>query len=139
MITDRQGNRLSGATPAAADALDDAVEAFSLYRGDPIAAVDRAIAAAPDFALAQIFKAYLLVLSTEPEAIAAAAGILRDLQNLDLDDREASHRSALESLVAGQWTAAAERLDRHNADHPRDLIGVQAGHLTDFSRAHSRN
>jgi tetratricopeptide (TPR) repeat protein len=139
MITDRQGNTLSGATPAAAAALDEAVEAFSLYRGDPVAAVDRAIAEAPGFPMAQIFKAYLLGLSTEPEGIAAAASILGDLKNVRLDDREASHRSALEPLVAGQWTAAAERLDRHNADFPRDLIGVQAGHLMDFYRANSRN
>jgi tetratricopeptide (TPR) repeat protein len=139
MITDKQGNSLPGATPAAAVALDQAVEAFSLYRGDPVAAVDRAIIEAPGCPMAQLFKAYLLALSTEPEGIAAAAGILRDLQDVRLDDREASHRSALEALIAGEWTAAADRLDRHNAEYPRDLIGVQAGHLMDFYRASSRN
>lgn len=139
MITDRQGNPLSGATPAAAEALDQAVAAFSLYRGDPVAAVDRAIAEAPGCPMAQLFKTYLLALSTEPEAIAAAAGILRDLQDVRLDDREASHRSALEALIAGEWTVAADRLDRHNAEYPLDLIGVQAGHLMDFYRASSRN
>jgi tetratricopeptide (TPR) repeat protein len=139
MITDKQGNSLPGATPAAAAALDQAVEAFSLYRGDPVAAVDRAIAEAPGCPMAQLFKAYLLALSTEPEGIAAAAGMLRDLQDVRLDDREASHRSALEALIAGEWTAAADRLDRHNAEYPRDLIGVQAGHLMDFYRASSRN
>jgi tetratricopeptide (TPR) repeat protein len=139
MITDRQDNPLPGATPAAAADFDQAVEAFNLYRGDPIAAVDRAIDAAPDFTMAKIFKAHLLAMSAEPQGVTDAAAIVRQLQTARLDDREVSHLSALQQVVAGNWTAAAEHLDRHNADHPRDLVALQSGHLMDFYRANSRN
>jgi tetratricopeptide (TPR) repeat protein len=139
MITDRQGNPLPGATPAAAAAFDQAVEAFNLYRGDPIATVDRAIEAAPEFTMARILKAHMLALAAEPGATADAAAIVAQLKPSRLDDREASHLTALDPLVAGGWTQAAEHLDRHNAEFPRDLVALQAGHLIDFYRAHSRN
>ncbi len=42
MITDEQGNILTGATPEAAMLLDEALGAFNIYRGDPFALLDRA-------------------------------------------------------------------------------------------------
>ena len=42
MNEDRQGNRLSGATPEAVAHFDEAVREFNIYRGDPVATVDRA-------------------------------------------------------------------------------------------------
>jgi len=139
MLTDRQGNPLSGATEEAATLFDQAVEAFNLYRGDPVALTDQAIEAAPEFAMAHILQAYLFALATEPEAAAGAALILKWVKRLSLDDREASHVDALDRLLAGDWTAAAVALDHHNAAYPHDLVAVQAGHLMDFYRANARN
>ena len=59
MITDKQGNILSDATAEAADLLDQAISAFNIYRGDPLALLDRAMAAAPGFAMAPIAQALL--------------------------------------------------------------------------------
>jgi hypothetical protein len=42
MMTDRQGNALSGATAEAVGLFDQAVEAFNIYRGDPITLLDKA-------------------------------------------------------------------------------------------------
>ena len=139
MLTDRQGNALSGATAEAAALYDRALEAYNPYRGDPVALVDQAIEAAPDFAIARILKAYLFALSTEPAATAAAKEIVLDLKKLRLCDREASHVAALGQLVKGEWSAAAVALDFHNMRYPRDLAALQAGHLMDFFRANARN
>ena len=68
MIMDKQGNVLSGATGEALDLYEQAVEAFNIYRGDPVAILDRAIESAPQFAMARILKAHLLALATEPAA-----------------------------------------------------------------------
>ncbi len=73
MFTDRQGNALSGATAAAVTAYDEAVHAFNIYRGDPVVLVDGAITSAPEFAMAYVFKAYLLAVATEPEATGRGA------------------------------------------------------------------
>ncbi|MGF1641640.1 MAG: tetratricopeptide repeat protein [Rhodospirillales bacterium] len=139
MIKDRQGNALAGATREAAERFDRAVEAFNLYRGDPVALVDEAIAVAPEFAMAHVLKAHLLAVATEPELTSAAAAIVGRLATMPLGEREASHATALAHVVAGRWTAAAVALDRHNARYPRDLVALQSGHLMDFFRASARN
>ncbi|NBC13391.1 MAG: tetratricopeptide repeat protein [Gammaproteobacteria bacterium] len=139
MITDRQGNPLSGAGAEAATLFDQAVEAFNIYRGDPVALLDSAIAAAPDFAMAHIAKAWLYVLATEPAAAAEAGRIIAQIRTLPLNDREASHVAALEKLIANQWTEGAVALDHHNIRYPHDMVALQAGHLSDFFRANARN
>ncbi len=138
MRTDKQGNALPGATPEAADLFDQAVAAFNIYRGDPVALLDRAMQAAPDFAMAHILKAHLLALATEPEATASAKDILATVKEMRLSDREASHVAALDLLVAGRWTDAGLALDRHNMLFPHDLVALQSGHLVDFYRASAR-
>lgn len=139
MFADRQGNRLTGATTRSVALFDRAVEAFNIYRGDPVALVDEAIAEAPEFAMAHILKAHMLALATEPEAAAEARSIVDRVRGMACDDREASHIAALERVLGGRWTAAAVALDHHNARFPRDLVALQSGHLMDFYRANSRN
>jgi tetratricopeptide (TPR) repeat protein len=138
MSTDRQGNSLSGGTPAAIEQFDAALGEFNLYRSDPVATAERALALAPGFVMAHVLKAYLLGLATEPEATRQAAQVLASLRDLPMDDRERSHAQALEHLLAGNWTAAALALDFHSARYPRDLLALQAGHLMDFYRASAR-
>lgn len=139
MSSDRQGNSLSGATPAAIESYDQAVEAFNIYRGDPVALVDRAIEQAPGFAMAHIFKAHLYGLATEPEATAEAQSIVAHAKGLTMNDREQSHIAALEHLLQGNWTKAAVALDHHNIRYPHDLVALQCGHLMDFYRASARD
>jgi hypothetical protein len=139
MSTDRQGHRVSGATPEAVGLFDQALGEFNVYRGDPVATVDRALAAAPGFVMAHVLKAYLLAFATEPEATAQAAAIVAGARGLPMDAREASHLAVLDQLVRGNWTAAALAMDLHNVEHPRDLAGLQAGHLMDFFRASARD
>ncbi len=138
MVADRQGHALSGADPAALEDYETAVTAFNLYRGDPIGALDRAIATAPEFAMAHILQAYLYGLATEPAACAAARGIVGRARGLTLTERERAHVVALDHLLAGDWTRAAAALERHSAEHPLDIVALQAGHLMDFYRAGAR-
>jgi hypothetical protein len=129
---------VSGASPEGLALFDQALGEFNLYRGDPVATVDRALAAAPKFVMAHLLKAYLLGLATEPAAATEARAIVDVARDLPMDEREASHLTALRHLLAGDWSAAARHLDFHNARHPRDLLALQAGHLMDFFRAHPR-
>lgn len=137
--SDKQGNELRNASPEAAAAFDRALDAFTVYRGDPLAIVNEALTASPDFAMGHVLKGYLLGLATEPAATAEASSIVEMLRGLDLGPREQSHLKALKALTIGNWTEAAERLNRHNADYPQDLLGLQAGHLADFYCANARN
>ena len=139
MLTDRQGNPLSGASVEATAVFDQAVKAFNLYRGDPIALLDSAIETASEFALAHIFKAHIFALATEPEAAVEAKAIVAQVKTMTLSEREKSHLAALELVLAGSWTAAAVAMDYHTIRYPRDLVALQCGHLLDFYRANARD
>jgi hypothetical protein len=139
MYQDRQGNPLTGANQAAIDHFDQAVRAFNIYRGDPIADLDRAIEAAPEFAMAHLLKAHLYALATEPEAAAEAIALVDHARTLRLGERELSHIGVLDRVLGGDWNAAATAMDLHNMRYPRDLVGLQVGHLMDFYRGNARN
>ena len=138
MIRDRHDQPLAGADRAAADLFDRALDGFAVYRGDPVGLLDEAIALAPGCAMARLAKGWMFALATAPEAAEAARGILAEARALPLDDRAAGHAAALEAALAGEWTAAAQRLARHSMRFPRDFLALQAGHLIDFLRADAR-
>jgi tetratricopeptide (TPR) repeat protein len=139
MINDIHGHALTGATAEAAAFYEKALEAFNLYRGDPMGLLADAIAAAPRFVMAHILKAHLLALSSEPAATAEGRVVVDHLKTFRLNEREASHLGALQLVVAGEWTAAAVALDRHSMRFPFDLVALQVGHLMDFYRANARD
>jgi hypothetical protein len=138
MITDRQGNAVSGASQAAVAHFDQAVHEFNVYRGDPLATADRAIAEAPRFVMAHLLKAHLYALATEPGGTAEAGKILAHVRDFPADDRERSHVAALRLMVQRNWVEAAVAMDFHNVRYPRDLLALQSGHLLDFYRANAR-
>jgi hypothetical protein len=139
MLTDRQLNPVSGATPEAVRHFDEALRSFNIYRGDPMAALEAATASAPSFAQAHLLKGFILALATEPAATADAAGIAAALRTMPLDPREASQLAILDELIAGNWVASATAMDFHNMRYPRDLVALQAGHLMDFYRGSARD
>lgn len=118
MPTDRQGNALPGATAETLVLYNQAIDAFNIYRGDPVTPLDQVIEAAPDFTMARIARTYLFALATEPAAALSARADLSAAKGSRLDDREASHVAALSLLLAGEWSAAGLALDRHNLRYP---------------------
>jgi hypothetical protein len=139
MLTDRQSNPVSGATPEAVRHFDEALHSFNIYRGDPLSSLDAATAVAPSFAQAHLLKAFILALATEPAATMDAVRIAAQLRSMPLDDRAASQLAILDRLLAGNWVAAATAMDFHNMRYPRDLAALQAGHLMDFFRGSARD
>lgn len=139
MIKDLQGHALSGATAEAATLYTQALEAFNVYHGDPMALLAQAIDAAPRFAMAHLLKGHLLGLATEPDATAQVRITIGEIKALRLDDREAGHFAALEHIAAGEWTRAAVTLDLLGMRFPHDLVALQVGHQIDFFRANARN
>ena len=136
---DLQGHRLSGATPAAAAHFCAATEAFNFFLGDPIGELDAALREAPQFAMAHLLKAHLFALTTETAATEAARVSLEAAKACPMDAREAGHVAALEALLAGNWTQAAQLLDVHLMEWPRDIVALQSGHNIDFFRADARD
>lgn len=139
MYKDSQENLVSGATSGAVTDFDAAVRAFSIYRGDPVDIVDKAIATAPEFTMAHLLRAYLYLLATEPEAAMEAVKSVNLARELPGNEREKSHVSILDHALTGNWNRAAVAMDIHNISYPHDLLGLQAGHLMDFYRGNVRD
>jgi len=139
MITDPQSHAMSQASPAAASLYASAVRSLTLYCGDPMAALDEAIADSPGFAQAHLLKGFILALATEPGATVLAREIAGAVRTMSLNEREASQSAILDRLLAGNWDDAAGAMDHHNVRHPLDLVGLQVGHLMDFYRGSARS
>lgn len=141
-LIDATGHRLSGATPTSVEAYDQAARELRCMVDDPLASCERALAAGPEMPMAQVLKAWLLLLGTEPGTLAdarqtcAAAGALAD--RVGADKRERAHIAAATALAHGRWREAGRRLEDLSLRWPRDTLALQVGHQIDFFRGDSR-
>ncbi len=131
MSQDAQGHHLSGATAAAVTDYDQAVRAFNLVHGDSIGRFDAARAAAADFAMAHLGKAWVFAVANDPGLLAQARALVEDVRPLMLNEREATHLEALSHLVRDARSAAVAVMDRHLMHYPFDLLGHQGAALVD--------
>jgi tetratricopeptide (TPR) repeat protein len=131
MNQDAQGHSLSGATPEAVAAYDEAVRAFNIVCGDAIGSFDAARQAAPEFAMAHLGKAWLLTMANDPKLLIQAKALLDTARPLKLNEREKTHLKAVSHQVEGDRAGAVAILDRHLMHYPFDLMAHQAAALAD--------
>jgi tetratricopeptide (TPR) repeat protein len=137
-MRDSLGLEVTGATPAALEHYEQALHELQCYIGDPVATVDKAIAAAPDFTMAHVLKGYMFGLATEREAMAVARDCHATAAKLDGTGRERAHVAALGKLAANRWHEASAALEDISIDEPRDLLALQVGHQVDFFTGNAR-
>jgi hypothetical protein len=137
-LLDSHGQALTGGNAESVALLETALHQFRCYIGDPVATVDRALAASPGLVMGHVLKAYLHLLGTEPLALPVARQIHAHAATLPANDRERRHLQAIGQLCAGRWHAAGRTLEDLSADYPRDALALQAGHLADFMVGDSR-
>ncbi|MDC7785703.1 tetratricopeptide repeat protein [Rhodoplanes sp. TEM] len=137
-VTDIRGHRLGGASEAAARLYDQAVGELALFRDDPVATVDAALADSPDFVMAHALRAWLHLLGTEPAGVPVARAALAAARDRAGTEQERGHLAAIAHLADARWHAAARVLEDVAIAHPRDLLALQAGHQLDFFRGDAR-
>lgn len=137
-MKDITGHTLTGASDRALPHYETAVAELQCYRADPVASVDAALAVAPDFAMAHALKAWLHLLGTEPGGLAVAREEHDAAARAAATDRERGHVAAIGHLVEGRWHEAGRVLEDVTIAHPRDALGLLAGHQIDFFTGHSR-
>lgn len=133
-LTDQYGNAVSTQNRAALDLYDQAVALFSLYRVDPMATIDQALALDPTFVMARCLKAGLLLSSTER---GNEAGLAAEIEAIDRHvglalERERMHLGAARAWLARDFAGAAKLYGDICAEYPRDLLALQLAHLIDF-------
>ena len=137
-VRDALGLRLSGADHISLCHYETALHQLQCYIEDPVATVDAAVAASPDFTMAHVLKAYLHLLGTEPDAIAVARACHQAALRLPATDRERAHIQAIGHLVEGRWHQAGLTLEDVTIDAPQDVLALQVGHQIDFFTGNSR-
>src|SRR5690606_17333985 len=137
-MRDYSNQPVSGATAESRDAFEQACHQLRCYVADPVASVDRALAASPGMTMAHALRAWLHLLGTEPGGLPVARESLRAAQALPANARERGHLRAIGLMVEGHWTKAARTLEDVSIDAPHDALALQAGHLLDFFTGDAR-
>jgi len=132
---------VSTSSAAALEHFETALQQFHSYTGHPIATIDLALAADPEFVLGHLFKAFGLYTTSErrflpmaQEAVALAAA-----SESRMNAREHGLLAAARHLVDGQWIAASRAFDEVLIDQPRDALAIQTAHLMDFFQGDALN
>lgn len=132
MLKDRYGNQVSTNSQAALAHYDTALDLIRLYRGDPVAALDAALAEDPDFGGAWAARAGLLVQQTDAAYAEETAKSLRAGAAANLNDRERLHLQAAQDWAEGRYAEGTARLARIAQENPRDLLALQYAHVGCF-------
>jgi len=133
-MNDARGVPVSSGSAASQAMYEQALRALNVYRGDAVAIIDQALADEPDFAMGQVLRAQVMVTMWERSVlpgVQAAIAQLRALQG-KMNERERRHARSLELWAAGDWDGHRAELDHLLAEHPRDLLALQVGHVADF-------
>ena len=137
-IKDLRGHALTGATAESSAAYSKALREFNLLLGDPVASVDTALAATPDFVMAHALKAWLHLLGAEAAGVSVARVAYDAASKLPMSRQEQGHITAIGHLVEGRWHEASRVIEDVAVENPRDILALQAGHQLDFFTGDAR-
>jgi tetratricopeptide (TPR) repeat protein len=132
MLKDRYGNPLSTTSQAAREKFDEACYLIRLYRGDPIAALDAALAEDPEFGTAWAVRAGLLVQQMDRTYAGEIEKSLRAGAAANLTERDRAHLSAAQAWNEGRFHEATVQFARIAQEAPRDLPALQTAHIGCF-------
>ncbi len=131
---DRFGAPVSSANKASIDAFNDAAALMLSFCKDPLAKIEAAIAADPDFVMGHCFRAGLFLISSEAACEPELKRILKTLNRLApvANERERGHMAAIRAWSARDFHHASEEYGRVVMDCPRDIVALQFAHQCDF-------
>jgi len=131
---DARGEPVSNADTSVLQHYETALERFQTYVGDPVAAIDLALAEDPDFVLGHVFRATMLLLTSEARYLPEARSSVAAAEKLAkwANRREQGLTRAARAWLQGDWSAACQAWEAVLVEHPRDAFAVQAAHLSDF-------
>jgi hypothetical protein len=122
---------MSGGSDAIA-LYDRALDRLVRYHPDIVELAGELTADDDAVAMAHALMAYLNLMSTDADDVAAARASLDSLSSLEMNSREQAHAGAIDAWVHGNWNEASSRLDDLLRTWPTDLLALMIGHQLDF-------
>jgi tetratricopeptide (TPR) repeat protein len=137
-VVDAAGNPTSGAADAVAR-YDRAVDLLLPYHPDVIAAAEGLATDDADLPMAQVFLAYLGLMTTDVPDLDGARAAALTLAALPKNEREQAHADAIDAWLDGRWRDAGHVLDQLLVRWPTDVLALVMGHLIDFFTGDNQN
>ena len=114
------------------DLYDRALDRLVRFHPDIIELSGELTAGDDATAMAWALVAYLNLMSTDIDDVAAARSALESISDAETNEREQAHAAAINAWVHGGWNEAASRLDDLLRVWPTDLLALMIGHQLDF-------
>jgi tetratricopeptide (TPR) repeat protein len=131
-MVDARGCGVSGASPAAMDAYEQALAAYQGWRSGAEVPLELALQEAPGFVMAHVLQAYLLLCSRDPQRVRSARPLLARAAGLPANERERMHLGAIGAALADDYERAKTLLGELLRLHPRDALALQVAHMFDY-------
>ncbi len=140
-MKDARGVAVSTSSAIALDHYETALTQFHSYTGDPLATLQLALQADPEFALAHLFGALATYTASEQRYLPAVRDSIAKAAALQakMNSRERDLLQAAELLADGKWRDASRAFDAVLIEHPRDALTIQTAHLMDFFQGDALN
>ncbi|MBC8119649.1 MAG: tetratricopeptide repeat protein, partial [Burkholderiaceae bacterium] len=140
-MKDARGLAVSTSSTQALEHFETALRQFQTYTGDPLATMQQALVADPEFALAHLFNAFAMYTATERRYLPAVRASLASAAALKarMNSRERELLRAGELLLEGSWREASRAFDAVLMESPRDALAIQTAHLMDFFQGDALN
>jgi len=140
-MKDARGLAVSTSSANALEHFEAGLTQFHTYTGDPLATMQQALQADPEFALAHLFNAFAMYTASEKRYLPAVRESLATASALraKMNSRERDLLDAAELLTAGKWHDASRALDSILIEYPRDALAIQTAHLMDFFQGDALN
>ncbi len=122
---------ITGATPPALQAYEQALALFLRWRQGVEVPLAQALRDAPRFVMAHMLQAYLQVCSRDPSRIRSARPVLTHVADMPANEVERLHLAALASVLDDDYEGAQARLGSLLRLQPRDVLALQVAHAFD--------
>jgi tetratricopeptide (TPR) repeat protein len=132
MLHDRYGNPVSTRSEVALARYNEALEQLHLYRGDPVATLDAALAEDPRFGSAWAARAGALITTSDRAFVDEALRSVREALQGELSDQDRDHLAAAQAFAQGRFHDGTTRYASLARRRPRDVLAVQFAHVGCF-------
>jgi tetratricopeptide (TPR) repeat protein len=132
MPQDAQGNALTVASEAAAQAFDHVIDGFLRYRFDTGLRLKAFLKLDPEAPLGQVMAGCFAMLAYDAALVPRAEAALAKAEALGGNGRERAHMQALRAWTEGRPEGALTVWEQIVAEHPRDLLAFRLHHFTAF-------
>lgn len=131
-LEDHRDLEISGATPAARDAFERALDAHLSWRSGADAHLQQALQAAPAFTMAHVLSAYFDLCSRDRERVRQAHAAYVTASRLPATPRERLHVAAMGAVLADDFESFKTLVQSLLDEYPRDVLALQIGHALDY-------